>query len=55
MIAYAFLQHRRLTKMKWKKRINGPVPQPSLPALGHAIVKSSFNRYLSDARFAEDA
>ena len=38
MIAYAFLQHRRLSKARRKKRINGPPPQPSLPAVRHAIV-----------------
>ena len=38
MIAYAFLQYRRLTKVKRKKRINGPPPQPTLPAVRHAIV-----------------
>src|SRR5450830_785084 len=39
MIAYAFLQHRRLTQAGRKKRINGPPPQPSLPAVRHAIVE----------------
>jgi SRSO17 transposase len=38
MIAYAFLQHRHLTQVGRKKRINGPPPQPSLPAVRHAIV-----------------
>ena len=38
MIAYAFLQHRRLTKVRRKKKINGPPPQPTLPAVRHAIV-----------------
>src|SRR5580704_639316 len=38
MIAYAFLQHRRIAKAGRKKRINGPPPQPSLPAVRHAIV-----------------
>ena len=38
MIAYAFLQHRRLTKGRREKRINGPPPQPSLPAVRRAIV-----------------
>jgi hypothetical protein len=38
MIAYAFLQHRRFTKVSRKKRINGPPPQPTLPAVRHAIV-----------------
>jgi hypothetical protein len=38
MIAYAFLQHRRFSKARRKKRINGPPPQPSLPAVRHAIV-----------------
>jgi SRSO17 transposase len=39
MIAYAFLQHRRLAQAGRKKRINGPPPQPSLPAVRHAIVE----------------
>ena len=39
MIAYAFLQHRRLAQAGWKKRIKGPPPQPSLPAVRHAIVE----------------
>jgi hypothetical protein len=39
MIAFAFLQHRRVKKAKRKKSINGPPPQPSLPAVRHAIVK----------------
>lgn len=38
MIAYAFLQHRRLAKARRKKRINGPPPQPSLPAVRRAII-----------------
>ena len=38
MIAFAFLQHRRLKTVRREKRINGPPPQPSLPALRHAIV-----------------
>jgi SRSO17 transposase len=38
MIAYAFLQHRRIAKAGRKKRINGPPPQPSRPAVRHAIV-----------------
>jgi SRSO17 transposase len=38
MIAYAFLQHRHLTHVGAKKSINGPPPQPSLPAVRHAIV-----------------
>ena len=38
MIAYAFLQHRCLAQAGRKKRINGPSPQPSLPAVCHAIV-----------------
>ena len=39
MIAYAFLQHRRLTQVRRGKKVNGPPPQPSLPAVRHAIVK----------------
>lgn len=38
MIAYAFLQHRCLAQAGRKKRINGPPPQPSLPAIRQAIV-----------------
>src|ERR1700677_5117106 len=38
MIAYAFLQHRRLAQAGQKKRINGPPPQPSLPAERQTIV-----------------
>jgi SRSO17 transposase len=38
MIAYAFLQHRRLASAQRKKRIHGPPPQPRLPAVRHAIV-----------------
>jgi SRSO17 transposase len=39
MIAYAFLQHRRLAQAGRKKRISGPPPQPSLPAARRAIVE----------------
>jgi hypothetical protein len=39
MIAYAFLQHRRLATARRKKRINGPTPQPNLPAVRHDIVE----------------
>jgi hypothetical protein len=39
MIAYAFLQHRRLAATAPKKRINGPPPQPTLPAVRHAILE----------------
>src|ERR1700731_3478618 len=37
MIAYAFLQHRRLATARREKRINGPPPRPTLPAVRHAI------------------
>src|SRR5262249_45087663 len=39
MIAYTFLQHRRLAATARKKRINGPPPQPTLPAVRHAILE----------------
>ena len=39
MIAYAFLQYRRLAQAGRKKRISGPPPQPSLPAVRQAIVE----------------
>ena len=32
------LQHRRLKKVRREKKINGPPPQPTLPAVRHAIV-----------------
>ncbi len=38
MIAYAFLQTRRLKAAGRKKRIGGPAPQPSLPAIRQAIL-----------------
>ena len=39
MIAYAFLQHRRLATARREKKINGPPPQPTLPAVRHAILE----------------
>ena len=39
MIAYAFLQHLRLKTAKREKRINGPPPHPSLPAVRQAILE----------------
>ena len=38
MIAYTFLQHRRLATAKRGKRVTGPPPQPSLPAVRHTII-----------------
>ncbi len=38
MIAYAFLQTRRLAAAGRKKRIGGPPPQPSMPAIRQAIL-----------------
>jgi SRSO17 transposase len=38
MVAYAFLQHHRLAAARREKRINGPLPQPSLPAVRHRII-----------------
>ena len=38
MIAYAFLQSRRLKAAGRKKRIVGPPPQPSIPAIRQAIL-----------------
>jgi hypothetical protein len=37
-IAYAFLQSRRLKAAGRKKRISGPLPQPSMPAIRQAIL-----------------
>jgi hypothetical protein len=38
MLAFAFLQYRHPKKRDGEKRINGPPPQPSLPAVRHATV-----------------
>jgi SRSO17 transposase len=38
MIAYAFLQSRRLRQARGGKRITGPPPQPTLPAVRQAII-----------------
>jgi SRSO17 transposase len=38
MMAYAFLQSRRLAKAGRKKRVLGPPPHPSLPAVRQAIL-----------------
>lgn len=38
MIAYAFLQSRRLTAAERKKRVSGPPPQPTMPAVRQAIL-----------------
>jgi len=38
MIAYAFLQTRRLKAAGRKKRVGGPPPQPSMPAIRQAIL-----------------
>lgn len=42
MIAYAFLQNRRLRQASGGKRIFGPPPQPSLPAIRQAILDQIF-------------
>ncbi len=39
MIAYAFLQYRRLKTARREKRINGPPPQPTMPAVRQAILE----------------
>jgi hypothetical protein len=39
MIAYAFLRYRRLKTARQEKRINGPPPQPTLPAVRQAILE----------------
>lgn len=38
MIAYAFLQSRRLKAAGRKKRVSGPPPQPTMPAIRQAIL-----------------
>lgn len=42
MMAYAFLQIRRLAQAGRKKRVAGPPPQPSLPAVRQAILDCLF-------------
>ncbi len=39
MIAYAFLQSRRLKAAGRKRKIGGPPPQPSMPAIRQAILE----------------
>ncbi|VWX49734.1 hypothetical protein NOVOSPHI9U_260014 [Novosphingobium sp. 9U] len=39
MIAYLFLQSRRLKAAGRKKRVGGPPPQPSMPAIRQAILE----------------
>jgi len=38
MMAYAFLQNRRLAQAGRKKRVSGPPPQPNMPAVRQAIL-----------------
>ena len=38
MIAFAFLQSRRLRATGRKKRVGGPTPQPTMPAIRKAIL-----------------
>ena len=54
MIAYAFLQHRRLATARRKKKIGGPPPQPTLPAVRHAILALFARPPHSDAHTAEN-
>jgi len=44
MIAFLYLQHRRLKAAKGEKRTIGPPPQPSLPAIRTAIVALFYPR-----------
>ncbi len=39
MIAYAVLQYRQLKTARREKRIGGPPPQPTLPAIRQAIIE----------------
>jgi SRSO17 transposase len=47
MIAYAFLQHRRLATARREKRINGP-PKPTWPTVRHASSNSSLGYLRND-------
>jgi hypothetical protein len=42
MIAYAFLQYRRLKTERRKKRFNGSPPPPPLPAVRQAILELNY-------------
>ena len=48
MIAYAFLQSRRLTAAGRKKKNQGPPPQPSLPAVRHGSSDAGGYRHLRE-------
>jgi hypothetical protein len=52
MIAYAFLQHRRLATAR-REKINGPPPQPTLPAVRQAILEL-ISDHRNDAHTAEN-
>jgi hypothetical protein len=54
MIAYAFLQYRRLKTARRKKRINGPPPRPTLPAVRLPSSKSSLDHHRSGARIVKN-
>ena len=52
MIAYVFLQHRRLTKAGREKKNRRP-PASAKPAGRASRHRQSFDRRLNDARIAE--
>ena len=53
MIAYAFLQHRRLAQARRKRITTDRRLSQGLPAVRDASSISSFDRQLSDAHTAE--
>jgi len=54
MIAYASSNIAGSQQQDGKKRIDGPPPQPTLPAVRHAILDSSLGYHRNDARTAEN-
>ena len=54
MIAYASSNIAGSQQQDGKKRIDGPPPQPTLPAVRHAISNSSLDYRRSDARIVEN-
>src|SRR5262249_48489313 len=54
MIAYAFLQHRRLATARREKRIDGPPPQPTLPPCLTPFSNFPLDYRRSDARIVEN-
>jgi len=55
MIAYAFLQHRRLANAGRKKSINGPPPNRLCPPHATPSSISSFGRHIAESKFLKNS